>query len=306
MSRRVMRKMSQDGGLILGAMGSGPRSELVSYPLEGAAMTVALPRTGKTALIAGNLLSPKGLGLCRGSVIVLDPRGEIYCVVAKRRREMERNVVLVDPFRVVANHVEEFGEVLKVPCVDTVQFNPLDFVRRSSKGVADIRALLDGLLTPPKGGADNSRHFYESARAMLGGMMAWCRCMQCDPERRAVAFRTVREFMMATGDMEKNMKNAILGDPSLGWGLPFDAMQRMEKVGIAEGGEQLLDDVESARLVADAGARGVDQGVELRSDGARGREDGPFCGGAGEPGGWRAVVAQAVDCDREHGRGAQG
>ena len=238
MSRRVMAKMSDGGGLILGSMERGPRSPLVSYPLEGAAMTVALPRTGKTALIAGNLLSPKGLGLCRGSVIVLDPRGEIYCVVAKRRKEMGRNVVLVDPFGVVAKHAREFGDALEVPLIDTVQFNPLDMVRLSSKGVGDIRVLLDGLLTPPKGGADNSRHFYESARAILGGMMAWCRWMHPipDPDRKAVAFRTVRDFMMATGPTEENMKNAILGDPTLGYGLPYDAIQRMEKVGIAEGG----------------------------------------------------------------------
>ena len=237
MGKRQMRKMSRDGGLILGAMENGSKAELVTYPLEGAAMTVALPRTGKTQLIAGNLLAPKKAGLRQGSMIILDPRGEVYCVVAKRRHEMGRNVVLVDPFGVVGSHVAEFGDALEVPTVESVRLNPLDLIRSSDDGVGDIRVLLDGLLTPPaKGGADNAQHFYQSARAILGGMLAWTKWMHGDPDRRASPFRTVRTFMTTSGPTEENMKNRILKDPSIGWGLPFDAIQRMEKVGIAEGG----------------------------------------------------------------------
>ena len=40
----------------------------------------------------------------------------------------------------------------------------------------DINVLLDALLTPPRPDAHNSgRHFYESARAIVAGYMAWVR-----------------------------------------------------------------------------------------------------------------------------------
>ena len=55
-----------------------------------------------------------------------DPRGELWCVAARRRREMGRRVLLLDPFGVVAKHKEDF-EKCHLPDVRSATYNPLAF-----------------------------------------------------------------------------------------------------------------------------------------------------------------------------------
>ena len=237
MSARNMRRMSKHGGIILGAMTRGRSGELARYLLEGAMVTLAPPRTGKTALIIANLLACEEGGLWRGSTVLMDPRAELFMVTAKRRQEKGRNVVLVDPFGEVASLAEEFADWVSVPTTDSVQFNPLDFVRASDEGVGDVGMLMDGLLTPPsKQGADNSRHFYESARALLAGVMAWVKWMNGKPHAPANPFKVVRRFMTPSKQEEKLMRDQVAENPDFGWGLVKDAMERMKRVGAAEGG----------------------------------------------------------------------
>ena len=160
MSRRDRRRLEQGRGLLLGQSGRSGRSALVAWPLEGSAITIAPPRTGKGATIALNLLSPADRGPS-GSTLTIDPRGESYCIVARRRRAMERNVILVDPFGMVEGHAASFPE-LKIEMPQSQRYNPLDFIRDGeAEAVRDIGVLLDGLLTPPTSDAQNtSQHFY--------------------------------------------------------------------------------------------------------------------------------------------------
>ena len=239
MGRRMLRKMSRGGGIILGSTAKGGGGELVAYPLEGAALTVAPPRSGKTALIAGNLLAPDGKGYVKGSTVIIDPRGELFFVAAARRKALGRNVVLVDPFGLVKELAQEprFKEVVRVPTVESVTFNPLDFIREGDEGVGDVRALLEGLLTAPaRQGADNARHFYESAKALMSGVVAYVHWLGRQEDEGSLRFGAVRRFLMADKEVEKIMREDIEGEPSLGWGLPLDAIGRMDKVGQAEGG----------------------------------------------------------------------
>lgn len=239
MARRMMRRMSRDGGIILGAMEKGSRGELVTYALEGAKLTVAPPRSGKTAGIAANLLAPGGKGYVKGSTMIIDPRGELFFITAARRKALGRNVVLVDPFGLVKALSAEarFKGVVRVPTTESVTFNPLDFIRDGNDGVGDIRALLEGLLTAPaREGADNARHFYESARAIMSGVVAYVHWSGKQGDEGTWRFSAVRRFLMPSKSDEKLMRNDIEEDPSLGWGLPRDALGRMDKVGQAEGG----------------------------------------------------------------------
>ena len=147
---------------------------------------MAPPRVGKGALIALNLLSPDYRGF-QGSTVTIDPRGELWCIAARRRRELGRRVLLIDPFRVVRGHKKEFEET-HLPDVESASYNPLDFIRDDeSLAVRDINVLLDALLTQPRPDAhNNSRHFYESARAIIAGYMAWVRFKEL-PELRTLA-----------------------------------------------------------------------------------------------------------------------
>ena len=237
MVRKALRQMSKEGGVILGAVEKGGRAELVSYPLEGAAVTFAPPRTGKTSLIAANLLGVGKMGLQKGSTVLMDPRGELFFVCAERRKAMGRNVVLVDPFGVIEDLKAQFKGRIRVPDVTPVTFNPLDFVRVSDNAVGDIRALLDGVLTPPaRQSADNSRHFYEQARSIISGMMGLVLWMGKDHEDGALPFEVVRLLMTPSKDEEAAMRQEVAADPNVGFGLTKDAFDRMDRVGQAEGG----------------------------------------------------------------------
>ena len=118
--------------------------------------------------------------------MIVDPRGELWCIASRRRRQLGRRVLLLDPFGVTESHKEQFPET-HLPDVKSASYNPLDFIReKEGHAVRDINVLLDALLTPPRPGAhQNSMHFYESARAIISGYVAWVRFME-PPERRTL------------------------------------------------------------------------------------------------------------------------
>ena len=228
-----MRELSRRRGILLGQRGSGASSPLIAWNVEGCALTVAPPRAGKGAEIALNYLSPGGRGW-PGSTVLVDPRGETFCVVARRRRELGRRPILLDPFGVVANHAAQFGEALHLPDAESARYNPFDFIRDDeAAAVRDIDVLLDALLTPPANEQGNSRHFYESARALIAGYMAWVRFRE-PPEKRNLAFL---HGLLSKGAKEQEMfgRRVKETEPFCG-GLAHLAVERETRVGKEEGG----------------------------------------------------------------------
>lgn len=233
LGRQHLRKLSRRRGILLGQWGAGRRAPLVGWALEGSAITVAPPRTGKGATIALNLLSPGNRGF-DGSTVVIDPRAEIWCVVARRRREMGRRTVLLDPFGLVEKHAAGFPEA-HLPQKVSARYNPFDFIRDAeAHAVRDIDVLLDALLTPPGANAHaNSRHFYESARSLIGGYMAWVR-FQEPPERRNL--RHLHQLLSMGAAQQKAFAQHVLQSPRFCGGLAHLAIERQERVGKEEGG----------------------------------------------------------------------
>ena len=233
LDRRSMRKLAKRRGILLGQWGERRNAPLIGWSLEGSAITVAPPRAGKGALIALNLLSPEGRGF-DGSTVTIDPRGELYCIASRRRRNMGRRTVLVDPFGVVRKHGEDFGGCY-LPDVASVTYNPLSFIR-DDEGLAvrDINVLLDALLTPPRPGApENSRHFYESARAIIAGYMAWVRFRE-PPEFQTLGM-VHRLLSMGPGEREEFAEHVRRTERFAG-GLTHIAVERQAQVGREEGG----------------------------------------------------------------------
>ena len=120
----------------------------------------------------------------------------------------------------VAKHKEQFEEKTHLPNVRSAFYNPLDFIRKDEgAAVRDINVLLDALLTPPRPGShESNRHFYESARAIVAGYMAWVRFRE--PKRK----RTLATLYhpQTQGKIERwhqTLKNRILLENS---GLPGD------------------------------------------------------------------------------------
>ena len=180
---RYMRRLAGRRGMLLGGWGERRAAPLIGWELEGSALTIAPPRGGKGALITLNLLSPARRGPA-GSTVLIDPRGEIWCVVARRRREMGRRVLLMDPFGVVADHAVDYPHAY-IPDSRSARYNPLDFIREEEgAAVRDIYVLVDALLTPPGSGTGaNSRHFYESASAIIAGYIAYVRFREGEGKR---------------------------------------------------------------------------------------------------------------------------
>ena len=76
LGRRFLRRLAKRKGILLGQWGAGRNARLIGWSIEGSAITVAPPRSGKGATIALNLLSPDYRGF-DGSTVTIDPRGEL-------------------------------------------------------------------------------------------------------------------------------------------------------------------------------------------------------------------------------------
>ncbi len=235
LGRRHMKKLMRRNGILLGQMGKSPNAPLVGWGLEGSAITLAPPRVGKGATIALNLLSPGNRGF-DGSIVVLDPRGELYPVVARRRRAMGRRVVLVDPFGEVEKHQAEV-KGLHLPYVASARYNPLDFIRDDGElGVQDVNVLLDALLAPPKGGGGGSAsmgHFHASARAILAGYLAWVRYREPVTKR---SLSRVRELLTQKPEEQQAFGEMVLQTQEFAGGLTHMAVSREMRAGKEEAG----------------------------------------------------------------------
>ena len=233
LGRRFLRRLAKRNGILLGQWGAGRNARLIGWSLEGSAITVAPPRSGKGAIIALNLLSPGYRGF-DGSTVTIDPRGELWCIAARRRRELGRRVLLLDPFGVAAKHKEDFPEC-HLPDVTSASFNPLSFIREDEGlAVRDINVLLDALLTPPRPGAhENSRHFYESARAIIAGYVAWVRFRE--PWKRRT-LETVQRMLSMGPEGTQAFAERLQKEDRFCGGLTHIAVERQAQVGKEEGG----------------------------------------------------------------------
>ena len=236
LERRHLRELARRRGILLGQDGRGPRAPLIGYALEGSAMTIAPPRTGKGATIALNMLHPDRRGH-NGSTVTIDPRGELWCVVARRRRELGRRTILLDPSGVIAAHARAMGDELHLPRTVSDTYNPLDFIRDGeAEAMADINALLDALLTPPTDHG-TTRHFYDSARGIVGGYMAWVRFRE-PPHLRTLA--RMHRLLQLPADAQKAFAEhagaVAAADAYPCAGLTWTALNRESRAGKEEGG----------------------------------------------------------------------
>ena len=232
LDRRYMAQLARKRGIVLGQWGEGRSAPLIAWDLEGSAISFAPPRSGKGATIAMNLLSPDERGW-PGSTVLFDPRGEIFCVVARRRRELGRRVLLLDPFGVVKDHGDNVPG-LHVPWTLSETFNPLGFIRDEERfAVEDIYVLLDGLLTPPASRSQSSAHFYQSARAIVAGYMAWVR-FKAPEESRTLA--EVYRLLMLPEEERGEFEQQVMESDRFAGGLAHDAVERQLQVGEDERG----------------------------------------------------------------------
>lgn len=94
-----------------------------------------------------------------GSVLALDPKGELANVTARRRAELGQDVCIVDPFGVTAERLAEYR----------VGFNPMTLLKPDSPSlIVDAGLIADALVV---GSPQADPHWDESARNLIEGLI---------------------------------------------------------------------------------------------------------------------------------------
>jgi type IV secretion system protein VirD4 len=154
--------------IIIGKLGDTYLGHLDDRPM----VTIAGARAGKSSTV----LEPN-LYLYPGSMLVLDPKGEL-ARTARFRRAMGHNVYVLDPFG-------QSGE--RSAC-----FNCLEELNPGDPAIVDHVMSIVGALVPDSGGGGNAKHFDDSARTLLVGLILFVLKM---PDRKTRHLITVRELL---------------------------------------------------------------------------------------------------------------
>ncbi len=146
-------------GVFLGYDGEGAQGRPVGFTDDRHVMTIAGSRAGKgRSLIIPNML------LYEGSVLAIDPKGELARITSRAREEMGQRVVVLDPF----------GASLK-GCKSEAQrnalkgrlghYNPLDALDPASDTFVDDAAVIANALI--KDSRSSDRFWADSAKVLL-------------------------------------------------------------------------------------------------------------------------------------------
>ncbi|MFM9850234.1 MAG: type IV secretory system conjugative DNA transfer family protein [Hyphomicrobiaceae bacterium] len=134
-----------------------------------------------------------------GSVLAIDPKGELANVTARRRKALGQRVCILDPFGVTA--------VRHGPL--KTGFNPLTLLEPGSPTlIADAGLVADAIVI---GSAQADPHWDESARNLIEGIILHVATYpKYDNERTLV---TVRELLKRAFDKVRDLPEDFEGDP---------------------------------------------------------------------------------------------
>lgn len=166
----VLRLAWQPGDIVLGKLMETPIGHIDDRPM----VTIAGARAGKTTTI----LEPN-LYLYPGSMVVLDPKGELARKTALVRVATGHDVYILDPFG-------QSG-------LPTASFNLLAELDANSKLIVDdVAAVTQALIVDD--GDSRSRHWNDSARALVQGLILFT--LTLSPAERNLV--TVRQLLSLT------------------------------------------------------------------------------------------------------------
>lgn len=158
----------------------------VRIQVEGNLLTIAPPRSGKTAgFIIPNLAFPER-NAWNGPAVVIDPKGDAYKAVKHRREAMGRTVRCLDPLRMVGGN-DHWNPL--------AQIDPTDVLLMQSVA----RALLPGMAETTDG---NAAYFTNSAVDLIvGAMIATIKDGRANPVGAAAL---LNKRVDLTQELEKN------------------------------------------------------------------------------------------------------
>jgi len=181
-SRALAYDPAKPGGKILvGAL----NDRLIGIDDNRHVMTVAGSRTGKSVTLVNNLLC------YRGSILALDPKGELAKITAKRRAALGQKVCILDPFHIAPERLKPYRK----------SFNPLSLLATESDTIMEDAGLISDALVIA-GGKDP--HWDDSAQNWIEGLLLH---IATDPafegRRNLVTLRALlRAVFVTVGDDE--------------------------------------------------------------------------------------------------------
>lgn len=188
----MMRYAYQPGDIILGRIGNTILGSNDDRPL----VTDAMARSGKTSTV----LVPN-LFLYRGSVVVLDPKGELVAETADVRRAQGHDVHVLDPFGVTGER--------------SAQYNALAELDPESPSIIDdVTAIAQAIVVEEKDA--KSKHWTLSAQALVTGVIL--HTLRLPPEHRHMV--TVRQLLtlmhpwLIAATRRANSQGELFGDAS--------------------------------------------------------------------------------------------
>ncbi len=168
------------------------RSMLIGLIDDRHLVTVAGSRAGK-----GRSMILPNLALYKGSVVVIDPKGENATLTAARRASLGQKVIVLDPFKVA-----DIDPALRG------SFNPFDLLDVTALSIVDDAALIaEGLVLA---GGDKDAHWDESARALIRALI-----LHLATTHPAPNLKVLRRFLMEgdvagfAADTEANGEDAL-------------------------------------------------------------------------------------------------
>ncbi len=120
-----------------------------------------------------------------GSIVAIDPRGELYRLTAERRRAMGYRNIVLDPFRQVTDNPD--------------RFNPLDFISADSPlALDDCRALGEAMIV--RDVHEEQRHWNDSAELWVWTVITWL-VLEAPPDLRNL--QTVARLLASPAKMKE-------------------------------------------------------------------------------------------------------
>ena len=140
------------GKILIGACGD----RLIGIEDNRHILTCAANRSGKSVTVIGNLL------FYNGSVMVIDPKGELANKTAARRAELGQKVYVLDPFGRTRGKAKQYR----------AKYNPLSTLKLSNDTVIeDAMQIVDGLVV--RTGQEKDPHWNDSAADALLGFVLY-------------------------------------------------------------------------------------------------------------------------------------
>jgi type IV secretion system protein VirD4 len=183
-------------GIFLGYDGEGAHGRPVGFTDDRHVITIAGSRAGKgRSLIVPNML------LYEGSVLAIDPKGELARITSRARAEKGQRVFVLDPFRVSADACETDAQKAALEA-RFAYYNPLSELDPKSATFIDDAMIIASAMI--KDGRTNDRFWADSARVLMHALIMYVFVLPEDDRNLC----TVRDLLTLRGPL---MERAVSG-----------------------------------------------------------------------------------------------